>query len=195
MRQFGPRKPGTTAKWGTHTLPLNPTPQRPSGSIIVVEGQATARGTAQEPPRVPPLRGGEGNRHGEAPGARPDGHPLPAGGGGGGGGNSSSSDSNSNGDDDADGMDEDHEEDEQEDPSDGQVGKTYTPRTEGGKAVAKMLRRFCRLAKADANAIIVYFGVYSENRPVEFQEAHWKDTFAQWKKWHTCPDGTERAMV
>ena len=92
-------------------------------------------------------------------------------------------------------MDEDPEEDEQEDPSDGQAGRTYTPRTEGGKAMAKMLRKFCRLTKADANAIVVYFGVYSENRLAEFQEAHWKDTFAQWQKRHTCPDGTERAMV
>ena len=69
------------------------------------------------------------------------------------------------------------------------------PRTEGGKAMAKMLWKFCRLTKADANAIIVYFRVYSENRLAEFQEAHWKDTFTQWQKRHTCPDGTERAMV
>ena len=137
----------------------------------MVEGQAAARGTAQEPPRVPPLGDGKGNRQGEAPGAGAGGPPLPdgsGGSGGGGGGGGSSSDSDSDEDDDAKEMDEDPEEEEQEDPSDGQAGRTYTPRTEGGKAMAKMLRKFCRLTKADANAIVVYFGVYSKNRLAKF---------------------------
>ena len=47
------------------------------------------------------------------------------------------------------------------------------PRTEGGKAMAKMLRKFCLLTKANANAIVVYFDVYSENKLAKFQEAHW----------------------
>ena len=198
MRTYGPRKRGTVAQGERQTLAWNPTPQRLSGGTIVVEDRETTRGTVQEPPQVPPPGGGEENRQGEAPGAGAGGPPPPdggSGGGGGGGGGSSCSDSDSDGDDDADGMDEDPKEEEQEDLSDGQAGKTYMPRTEGGKAMAKMQRKFCPLTKADTNAIVVYFGVYSENRLAEFQEAHWKDTFTQWQKRHTCPDSTKWVMA
>ena len=61
--------------------------------------------------------------------------------------------------------------------------------------MAKMFRRFCDLPKHDANAIVVYFGVYSVARLAAFQQDHWKDTFAQWQKRHPNRDGTERAMV
>jgi len=166
MRKCGPRKRSTTAKGGVHTLAWNPIPQHLSGGTIVVEGRAATRGTAQEPPRVPPPGDGEGNRQGEAPGAGAGGPPPPDGGSGRGGG--SSLDNDSDGDDDADDMEEDPE-----DPSDRQAGRTYMPRTEGGKAMAKMLRKFCRLTKADKMAFVIYFGVYSENRLAEFQEAHW----------------------
>lgn len=92
-------------------------------------------------------------------------------------------------------MEVDPEEEEPEDLSEGQAGRTYKARTEGGKAMAKMLKNFCRLTEADAHAIIVFFGMYCEKRLAKFQESHWKDTFAQWQKQHMCPDGTERAMV
>lgn len=88
-------------------------------------------------------------------------------------------------------MEEDPEEEEPEDPSEGQAGWTYKAKTEGGKAMAKMLRKFCQLTKANANAIVVYFSIYGENRLAKFQESHWKDTFTQWQKRHTCPDGRE----
>ena len=55
----------------------------------------------------------------------------------------SSWDSDSNEGNDVDDMDEDPEEEEQEDPSDGQVWQTYKATTEGGKAMARMLRKFC----------------------------------------------------
>ena len=85
-------------------------------------------------------------------------------------------------------MDVDPNEEEPEDLSNRQAGKTYRARPEGGKAMTKMLRRFCQLMKAEAHVIVVYFVVYGENRLAKFQESHWKDTFAQWQKWHVCPD-------
>lgn len=165
-----------------------------------MEGRAAAKGAPQEPTReplpVPPLEGGEGNRQGKSPGARGGGAPPPNGGSGSGdGGSGHSLDSGSDEDNNADDMDVDPNKEEPEDPSDRQAGKTYKARTEGGKAMAKMLRNLCRLTKADAHAIVVYFGVYGENRLAEFQESHWKDTFAQWQKRQMCPDGKERAMV
>ena len=45
-------------------------------------------------------------------------------------------------------MEEDLKEEELEDPSDGQVGQTYKAKTEGGNAMAKMLRQLCQLSKA-----------------------------------------------
>ena len=56
-----------------------------------------------------------------------------------------------------------------------------------------MFCRFCDLAKLDANAIVVYIGIYSVTCLGAFHQDHWKDTFAQWQKCH--PNGTERAMV
>ena len=61
--------------------------------------------------------------------------------------------------------------------------------------MAKMFCRFCNLAVKDANAIVVYFGVYSVAHLGAFYQDHWKDTFAQWQKRHPNQDGTERTMV
>ena len=91
-------------------------------------------------------------------------------------------------------MDED-DKGEPEDPDNAGTGKFYSPQTSRGKNMAKMFRRFCDLPKRDANAIVVYFGVYSAARLAAFQQDHWKDTFAQWQKRHPNRDGTERAMV
>jgi hypothetical protein len=55
--------------------------------------------------------------------------------------------------------------------------------------------RFCDLTEQDANAIVVYFGIYSIARLGAFHKDHWKDTFAQWQKRLPNGDGTERAMV
>ena len=112
-----------------------------------------------------------------------------AGGGGGGGEDPDASESESESDE----MDEDEE--PEEDPSTGQHGKEYRPKTDTGKAMAKMFVRFCQLSRANARAIVVFFGVSSSNKLADFLEEHWKDTFAQWQKRHPCPDGTERAMV
>ena len=117
------------------------------------------------------------------PGCHRRGAPLPAGGSSGGGGSSiDSSDSNSDLENNADNMDVDPDEEELEDPSDRQARRTYKARTEGGKAMVKMLRNFCQLTKTNAHAIVVYFGIYSENMLTKFQESHWKDTFIQWQK-------------
>ena len=87
-------------------------------------------------------------------------------------------------------------EDEQpEDPDSDGTGKFYKPQTPHGKAMVKMFRCFCDLAKRDASAIVVYFGIYSVARLSAFNQDHWKDTFAQWQKCHPNQDGTERAMV
>ena len=86
-------------------------------------------------------------------------------------------------------------ENEAEDPDNAGTGKFYRPQTPRGKNMAKMFRHFCDLPKRDANAIVVYFGVYSVARLAAFQQDHWKDTFAQWQKRHPNQDGTERAMV
>ena len=64
-----------------------------------------------------------------------------------------------------------------EDPDNAGTGKFYSPQTLRGKNMAKMLRQFCNLPKHDANAIIVYFGVYSVACLAAFQQ-DWKDTFA-----------------
>lgn len=86
-------------------------------------------------------------------------------------------------------------EEEAEDPDNAGKGKFYKPQTPRGKAMAKMFRRFCDLPKRDANAIVVYFGVYSAVRLAAFHQDHWKDTFTQWQKRHPNRDGSERAMV
>ena len=57
--------------------------------------------------------------------------------------------------------------------------------------MAKMLRNFCQILKANAHAIVVYFGIYGENKLANFQETHRKDTFTQWQNCHKCPDGSE----
>ena len=76
-------------------------------------------------------------------------------------------------------MDKDDEEDPTEDPTTGQQGKDYLPRTENGKAIAEMFVRFCQLLQANARVIAVYFGVSSLTKLANFQESHWKDTFTQ----------------
>ena len=90
---------------------------------------------------------------------------------------------------------EDTEEDDNKDPAvdptTGQHGKEYYPRTENGKAMAKMFVRFCQILHANARA----FGISSLAKLADFQESHWKDTFTQLQKRHPCPNGTERAMV
>jgi hypothetical protein len=48
-----------------------------------------------------------------------------------------------------------------EDPNNAGMGKFYKPQTPHGKAIVKMFHHFCDIAKRDANAIVVYFGVYS----------------------------------
>ena len=70
------------------------------------------------------------------------------------------------------------------DPDNMGTGKVYKPQTPRGKGMAKMFRRFCNLAKRDANTIVVDFGVYSVAGLAVFQHDHWKDTFAQWQKRH-----------
>jgi hypothetical protein len=85
--------------------------------------------------------------------------------------------------------------DQPEDPDNAGTGKFYKPQTPNGKAMAKMFHRFCDLTKRDANAIVVYFGVYSVARLATFQQDHWKDTFTQWQKCHPNQDCTEHAMV
>ena len=61
--------------------------------------------------------------------------------------------------------------------------------------MVKMFRRFCNLTDCDANAIVMYFNVYSKAHLAEFLHDHWKDTFTQWQKHHPNRDGTERVMV
>ena len=77
----------------------------------------------------------------------------------------------------------------------GQIGKAYVPKTEKGKEMARMLVSFCCLSKSSANTIVVYFGVSTMDTLADFCEEHWKDTFIQWQKHHTCPDGLERVLV
>jgi hypothetical protein len=85
--------------------------------------------------------------------------------------------------------------DQPEDTDNAGTGKFYKPQTPNGKAMAKMFRRFCDLAERDANAIVVYFGVYSEGHLADFLHTHWKDTFTQGQKRHPNQDGTEQVMV
>jgi hypothetical protein len=74
-------------------------------------------------------------------------------------------------------------------------GNFYKAQTLNGKTMVKMFRRFCDLTDQDTNAIVVYFGVYSEARLAEFLHDHWKDTFTQWQKRYPNRDGTEWMMV
>lgn len=80
-------------------------------------------------------------------------------------------------------------------PMDSQTGKDYTPKTTKGKEMANMLVSFCHLSKSSTNSIMVYVGVSTMDKLAEFCAEHWKDTFIQWQKCHTCPDGTESAIV
>jgi hypothetical protein len=58
-----------------------------------------------------------------------------------------------------------------------------------------MFCRFFNLPKRDANAIVVYFGVYSIVCIAAFGQDRWKDIFAQWQKRHPNCEGTEQVMV
>ena len=92
-------------------------------------------------------------------------------------------------------VDEDKEEEPEENPSSGQQGKEYRPKTDSDKAMAMMFVHSCKLSCANTRAIIIYFGISSSNKLADFQEAHWKDTLTQWQKWYQCPNGMERVMV
>ena len=76
-----------------------------------------------------------------------------------------------------------------------QTGKEYTSKTEKSKEMARMLMRFNCLSKSSANTIVVYFGVSAMDKLTAFCTEHWKDKFIQWQKCHTCPDGSEQALV
>jgi hypothetical protein len=56
--------------------------------------------------------------------------------------------------------------------------------TPNGKIMDKMFKRCCDLTDHDTNAIVVYFGIYSEACITEFLHDHWNDTFTQWQKRH-----------
>ena len=168
----------------------------PTGATLARgAGQSTAVRTVGRPPVPPVVRlqdvrdemqgGGDVPGGGAPPGGGGDGWGGPPGGGGGGDGG------DNNPDDDASMA----EEPEDEDPTVGHAGKEYTPRTTKGREMAQMFRDFCGLPRSHANAIVVYFGVYTMDILAEFREEHWKDTFTNWQKRHPCPDGTERAMV
>ena len=64
------------------------------------------------------------------------------------------------------------DEDQPENSDNAGAGKFYKPQTPREKAMAKMFRRFCDLTKQDANAIVVYFGVYSVAHLAVFQQHH-----------------------
>ena len=81
-------------------------------------------------------------------------------------------------------MEEDNEADQPDDPERVGTSKYYKPQTPNGKTMVKMFHHFCDLAQRDANAIVIYFGIYSVARLATFQEDHWKDTFTQWQKRH-----------
>ena len=74
---------------------------------------------------------------------------------------------------------EDPKESMEKDLVNGQTGKEYTPKTEKGKEVARMLIHFCHLSKSSANTIVVYFGVSMMDKLVDFCEECQKDTFVQ----------------
>ena len=57
---------------------------------------------------------------------------------------------------------------EAENPDNAGTAKFYKPQTPRCTAMAKMFRRFCDLPKRDANAIVLYFGVYSIVRLAAF---------------------------
>ena len=85
-------------------------------------------------------------------------------------------------------MDEGNEEDPNEDPTTRQQGKEYLPRTETGKAMAKMFVSFCQLSHANTRAIVFYNGVSGLKKLAGFQESHWKDTL------HSGRSGTHVLM-
>ena len=95
-----------------------------------------------------------------------------AGGGATGRGSGDGDPDNSDSESESDEMDEDEDEEPKEDPSTGQQGKEYHPKTNNGKAMAKMFVSFCQLSRANARAIVVFFGVSSSNKLADFQEAH-----------------------
>ena len=154
----------------------------PTGATLARTGQSTATRMVGRPPVPPVVRlqdvrdemqgGGDVPGGGAPPGGGGDGWGGPPGGGGGGDGG------DNNPDDDASMA----EEPEDEDPTVGHAGKEYTPRTTKGREMAQMFRDFCGLPRSHANAIVVYFGVYTMDILAEFREEHWKDTFTNWQK-------------
>ena len=66
-----------------------------------------------------------------------------------------------------------------EDPKQAGTGKFYNAQTPSGKQMVKMFKRLCDLTDRDANAIVLYFGIYSKAGLAEFLHDHWKDTFTQ----------------
>ena len=43
--------------------------------------------------------------------------------------------------------------------------------------MAKIMRTFWQILKANAYAIVVYYSIYGKSKLANFQEMHWKDTF------------------
>ena len=60
------------------------------------------------------------------------------------------------------------EEPEDDDPTVGHERKEYTPQTTKGREMTQMFRNFCDLPQSHANAIVVYFGVYTMDILAEF---------------------------
>ena len=75
------------------------------------------------------------------------------------------------------------------------TGKFYKPQALNRKAMVNMFKKFCDLNDRDANAIVVYFGIYSKGCLAEFLHEHWKDTFIKWQRQHPKRDSPEWAMV
>jgi hypothetical protein len=164
---FGQRQPQGPKRWG-HIIPHAPTHRTRSHSLNEgkeEEADNADDGTPGQGQNLPPEGGDDGGSSG------------------------------GNDDRDEDSEMEDADEDPVEDPENVGTGKYYEPQTPNGKAMAKMFRRFCDLPAKDANAIVVYFGVYSVERLTAFQQDHWKDTFTKWKKWHPNRDGLEQVMI
>jgi hypothetical protein len=145
------------------TLARDPPKRLPGGRVLTSSKKKASDESGEESDAPPPVQGP---------------NPLPGGG-----------DSDSPHDDGDDKEEEKEEsssgsemgeadEDEPEDPDNVGTGKFYAPQTPRGKSTVKMFRWFCDLPKQDANAIVVYFGMYSVARLAAFQQDLWKDTFA-----------------
>ena len=74
------------------------------------------------------------------------------------------------------------------------LGRTVPQRLLREK-MTKMFVNFCPLSSSSAKATVVYFGVSTKDKLVDFCEEQWKDMFDQWQKCHTCPDGREHAIT